>query len=322
MMRQVLTFAHRAGPVTFARPSLSLVSPLIPRFFRITTVQQAPKLTKEQLEAQEEVREMGLLIEEREAAALEFKKGSRRTGLIGEKLGMMNLFDHWGKHITVTVVRVDNHVIHHNEAPCPKTGLSTMKIGSGKRKPKATPDWLARMCERSGVDFKKRLHDFPVTEDSVIPVGTRLHARHFLPGQDIDVTAITVGRGFQGPMKRWGFKGQNASHGVSVTHRSHGSTGSTGVGKVFKGKKMAGNMGNQIRTQLNCKIYRIDTDRNLLFLMGSTPGNEGCTMLLHDARVKKWKKEEQVPAFPTYFPSDNEPKSLVMEPQGDRKSVV
>ena len=309
------TFARKSAPcvgVNLFRSSITA------RHYHASRFLKGPK-TKEQLEEEEEQREMNILIDDLKSSGVTYKGGAKRSGLIGEKLGMMNLFDHWGKHIAVTVVRIDNHVIHHNEAPDIKTGLTTIKVGSGKRKPKKTPDWLARMCERAECDFKQRLHDFPVTEDALIPVGTELSARHFLPGQYIDVTGITIGRGFQGPMKRWGFKGLEASHGVSVSHRAHGSTGSTGVGKVFKGKKMAGNMGNKIRTKLNVRIYRIDPDRNLLFLLGSLPGPAKGLLILKDAHVKKWTTEDQVPPFPTYIPADPENddlSSLYMKPEG------
>lgn len=298
--------------------SMILRSSITARHYRAANVLQAPK-TKDQLEEEENQRELDILIKEKEAEGVHYKGAARRSGLIGEKLGMMNLFDHWGKHITCTVVRIDNHVIHHNEAPDLKTGLTTIKVGSGKRKPKKTPDWLARMCERAGCDFKMRLHDFPVTEDALIPVGTELSARHFLPGQYIDVMGITVGRGFQGPMKRWGFKGLEASHGVSVAHRAHGSIGSTGVGKVFKGKKMAGRMGSKTTTMLNMRVYRVDPDRNLLFLLGSLPGPNKGLLILKDAAVKKWTAEDQVPPFPTFTPTDpanDDLSSIYMKPEG------
>jgi len=232
--------------------------------------------TKEQLEEEEDERELQALIAEHEAKFHKsWKEDSRRCGVIGEKLGMMNVWDAWGVHQLLTVVRIDNHVIHHNEAPCHKTGMMTLKVGAARRKAKKTPDWLARMCERAECEFKQRLHDFPVTPDAVIPIGTRIHARHFNVGQYVDVTGITRGRGFAGVMKRWGFGGQPASHGISKAHRSHGSTGATGPGKVFKGKKMAGNMGNKVRTSRNLRVYKIDTDRNLLFLLGTLPGANG-----------------------------------------------
>jgi len=276
-------------------------------------------LTKDQLEELEQQKELDQLY----AAVLQkdeksYKQDSKRCGLIAQKLGMMNVWDGWGVKQDVTVIRIDNHVIHHNEAPCPRTGLLTMKVGAGTRKPKKTPDWLARMCDRAECEYKQRLHDFAVTPDAVIPVGTRLLARHFNPGQCIDVQGITRGRGFQGPMKRWGFKGQPASHGISKTHRSHGSTGATGVGKVWKGKKMAGNMGNRVKIVYNSKIYKIDTSRNLIFLLGSIPGANGSWVLLRDAAKLKFKSEEDAPCFPTYTadPDVDEPAELVMPREG------
>jgi large subunit ribosomal protein L3 len=268
-------------PLVFARPLRSVPTLSVARQYRVSLPLRGPK-SKEELEEEEDERELQALMKEEEDGSLVFKVGARRSGVIGEKLGMMNLFDHWGKHLTVTVVRIDNHVIHHNEAPCHKTGLATIKVGAGERKPKKTPDWLARMCERAKCEFKMRLHDFPVTEDAVIPVGTRIHARHFLPGQFIDVTGVTVGRGFQGVMYKYGFRGMKATHGVSLTHRSHGSTGQTGMSRVFPGKKMAGRMGNNVMTKLNSRIYRIDTDRNLLFLLGSVPGPQGFYLPFYD----------------------------------------
>lgn len=274
--------------------------------------------TKDELEDEEDERELGMLLAERQMDGVQYLKGERRVGLIGQKLGMMNLFDQWGVQRSVTVIRIDNHVLHHNETPHPKTGGLSIKVGAGERKPKKTPDWLARMCERASCDFKMRVHDFPVTEKAMVPVGTRLQARHFLPGQYIDIISTTIGRGFAGVMKRWKFSGIGASHGVSLTHRAPGSIGQTGMSKVFKGKKMPGRMGGKMRTALNSRVYRIDTERNLIFLLGSVPGPEGCWLILQDAKLKKFLKEKDVPPFPTYFVKDaaSEPKTLIMAPEG------
>ncbi|KAL4585037.1 hypothetical protein LXL04_009650 [Taraxacum kok-saghyz] len=156
-----------------------------------------------------------------------------------------------------------------------------------------------------GVPLKRKLREFPVTEDALLPLGTQIGVRHFVPGQYVDVTGITKGKGFQGAMKRWGFKGGPASHGASFSHRCPGSTGQRDApGKVFKGKKMHGRMGGKQRTVKYGWVYKIDPARNLMWVRGQVPGNEGNFVFIKDAWYKK--PDVSMLPFPTYFSTEDE----------------
>ncbi|ONK63053.1 uncharacterized protein A4U43_C07F10930 [Asparagus officinalis] len=159
-----------------------------------------------------------------------------------------------------------------------------------------------------GIPLKRKLKEFPVTEDALLPVGTPITVRHFVPGQHVDVIGITRGKGFQGGMKRWGFKGMPASHGTSLTHRNIGSTGQRDApGKVFKGKKMPGHMGAAQRTVKNVWVYKIEPTRNLMWVKGQVPGAEGNFVFIKDAVYKDPKKDKSLLLpFPTYFVPEGE----------------
>merc|ERR1719424_2379079 len=167
----------------------------------------------------------------------------------------------------------------------------------------------AGQFESHGLPLKRYLRDFRVTEDALLPIGTSITVRHFVVGQHVDVQGITKGKGFQGVMKRWGFAGQPATHGVSLYHRGGGSLGGSSGGKgrtrVWKGKKMAGRMGNKRRTMLNLRVYKVDTEHNLLYLKGTVAGATGSIILLRDARGLQKSKRIAAPLpFPPFLLGD------------------
>ena len=242
--------------------------------------------------------------------------GSFRTGLLAMKAGMTAEFDEWGVRHALTVLAVEDCQVVQTkswEEMLPsgdKRFRYQLQVGAGYRKEKHTTKPLQGHFKRAGINYKRYLTEFPVTEDAVLPNGTEITARHFVPGQRVDVVGTSIGKGFQGGMKRHGFGGQSASHGASKSHRSIGSTGGCqDPGKVFKGKKMAGRMGGKQITSQSLEVYKIDTDRNLIFVKGSVPGNKGATVKVSD--TKKWWKKSQCKLvvanplpFPTFFQED------------------
>ena len=243
--------------------------------------------------------------------------GSFRTGVIAMKAGMTAEFDDWGVRHALTVLAVENCQVVQTKSWVDTLPNGTKRtryqtqVGSGFRKEKHTSKPLQGHFKRAGVEFKRHLCEFPVTEDAVLPDGTELTARHFVPGQRVDVVGVGIGKGFQGAMKRHGFAGQGATHGATKSHRSIGGTGGCqDPGKVFKGKKMAGRMGGKQITQQSLEVYKVDTERNLIFVKGSVPGNKGGTVKINDTK-KWWKKSHsQLVAakslpFPTFFVEDS-----------------
>ncbi|KAJ1629599.1 translation protein, partial [Pavlovales sp. CCMP2436] len=211
---------------------------------------------------------------------------SRRAGLICRKSGMMSVWDKWGRMTPVTVCEVQDNVVVQAKTR-EKEGYDGLQLGAGWQKEKRISKGEVFHFETRGIELKRDVHEFRVSPDAMLPVGTRLIARHFMPGQFLDVQGTTKGKGFAGVMKRHGFKGGNASHGATKSHRSPGSLGGgtnshTG-GKVVKGKKMPGNMGNATRTQQKLQLYRIDPERNLLFILGSVPGARGSVLKVSDS---------------------------------------
>ena len=233
-----------------------------------------------------------------------YRDGSRRTGLIALKLGMTGMWDQWGQYMPITVLHVDSCQVVQVKIES-TDGITALQLGAGEAKPKNVPPSLINHQRNAGIETPKRkLWEFSVTPDAVLPVGTTMHAAHFVPGQYVDVSGISRSKGWQGPMKRWGFKGQAASHGVSKTHRAHGSTGQCqDPGRVFKGKKMAGRMGGERTTVQNCWLYKIDTERQLLYVKGQVPGPTGQWVRVTDAKKKPgFDKIGHVP-FPTALSS-------------------
>jgi large subunit ribosomal protein L3 len=206
-----------------------------------------------------------------------------RSGVIAQKIGMTRIFTDSGEHVPVTVLRVDKcQVVAHRTAE--KNGYTALQLGAGSRKPSRVTKAQRQHFAVSKVEPKRRLAEFRVAAENMIEVGAELTADHFIPGQLVDVTATSQGKGFQGPMKRWNFGGLRASHGVSVSHRSHGSTGQRqDPGKVFKGKKMAGQMGNERVTTQNLEVVQADAARGLLMVKGAVPGCKGGWVLVRDA---------------------------------------
>ncbi len=206
-----------------------------------------------------------------------------RTGLIAQKLGMTRIFTGEGEHVPVTVLKVDNcQVVAVRSAE--KDGYSAVQLGSGTAKVKNVSKAERERFAKAKVAPKRKLVEFRVSEDAVLDVGAELAPSHFISGQRVDVTGTSIGKGFAGVMKRHNFSGLRASHGVSVSHRSHGSTGQNqDPGRVFKGKKMAGHMGDKRVTTQNLEVVSTDDERGLILVRGAVPGSEGGWVLVRDA---------------------------------------
>jgi len=206
-----------------------------------------------------------------------------RTGVIAKKVGMTRLFQADGRHVPVTVLQLDElQVVGRREQD--RDGYSAVQLGAGKAKAKNVAKPQRAAFGKAEVEPKAKVAEFRVADDALLDVGAHISADHFVPGQLVDVAGVTQGKGFAGAMKRWGFSGLRATHGVSVSHRSHGSTGQRqDPGRVFKNKKMAGHMGARNRTQQNLEIVRTDPIRGLLFIKGSVPGHKGAWLTVSDA---------------------------------------
>jgi large subunit ribosomal protein L3 len=227
-----------------------------------------------------------------------------RTGVIAKKMGMMRLFNEDGRHVPVTVLALEGcQVVGARNAD--QDGYFAVRLGAGARKAKNVNKPQRGEFAKAQVEPKARVAEFRVDNaDGLLPVGASLSADHFVDGQLVDITGHTQGKGFAGAMKRWGFGGMRASHGVSITHRAHGSTGQRqDPGKVFKNKKMAGHMGDRQRTQQNLEIVRTDVTRGLIFVKGSVPGAKNGWLLVRDA--VKVPTPEAAP-FPGALKNDNE----------------
>jgi large subunit ribosomal protein L3 len=213
-----------------------------------------------------------------------------RTGVIAKKMGMTRLFQEDGRHVPVTVLALENvQVVARKEAG--RDGYTALQLGAGTAKVKNVAKPQRGHFGKAEVEPKARVAEFVVAEDALLDVGAEITADHFVAGQYVDIQGSTQGKGFQGGMKRWGFGGLRATHGVSLSHRSLGSTGQRqDPGRVFKNKKMAGHMGAKNRTQQNLEIVRTDLERGLLFVKGSVPGHKGGWLLVKDS-VKEPRPE-------------------------------
>ncbi|MEZ5852211.1 MAG: 50S ribosomal protein L3 [Hyphomicrobiaceae bacterium] len=206
-----------------------------------------------------------------------------RSGVIAQKIGMTRIFTEAGEHVPVTVLKLDNvQVLAHRTGE--KNGYTALQLGAGQRKPSRVTKAERESFAKVNVEPKRKLVEFRVSPENLIEVGAVITADHFVKGQLVDVTGTNQGKGFQGPMKRWNFGGLRATHGVSVSHRSHGSTGQRqDPGKVFKGKKMAGHMGSERVTTQNLEVVGTDVDRGLVLVRGAVPGVKGGWVLVRDA---------------------------------------
>ena len=206
-----------------------------------------------------------------------------RTGVIAKKVGMTRLFQEDGRHVPVTVLALDNvQVVARREAE--RDGYTAVQVGAGSAKAKNLSKPQRGHFGKAEVEPKAKVVEFRVADDALLDVGATISASHFVAGQLVDVSGHTQGKGFQGAMKRWGCGGMRATHGVSISHRAHGSTGQRqDPGRVFKNKKMAGHMGARNRTQQNLEIVRTDATRGLIFVRGSVPGHKGSWLLVKDS---------------------------------------
>lgn len=206
-----------------------------------------------------------------------------RSGLIAQKVGMTRVFTDEGAHVPVTVLKVDNCQVVAQRTQ-EKDGYTAVQLGAGVRKVKRTTQPMRGHFAKAKVEPKRKVVEFRVSDDAMIDVGAELSADHFIAGQKVDVTGTSIGKGFAGVMKRHNFGGLRASHGVSLSHRSHGSTGNNqDPGRVFKGKKMAGHMGDERVTTQNLTIVATDPERGLILVRGAVPGSEGGWVLVRDA---------------------------------------
>ncbi len=219
-----------------------------------------------------------------------------RTGLLAKKLGMTRYFDADGSHVPVTVLSLEGcQVVAQRTAE--KDGYVALQLGAGVKKAKNTSKAERTRFAKAQVEPKAVLAEFRVSSDNLVDVGAELSADHFLVGQKVDIQGATIGKGFAGAMKRWNFGGLRATHGVSVSHRSHGSTGQRqDPGRTFPGKKMAGHYGVETVTTLNIEVVRTDADRGLVFVRGAVPGAEGSYVKIRDAVKKALPAEAPKPA--------------------------
>jgi len=209
-----------------------------------------------------------------------------RTGLIAKKLGMTRFFDANGLHVPVTVLSLEGCQVVAQRTK-ERDGYVALQLGAGAKKAKNTSNPERVRFAKAQVEPKAVLTEFRVSEDALIEVGAELTADHFVEGQRVDIQGVTIGKGFAGAMKRWNFGGMRATHGVSVSHRAHGSTGNRqDPGRTFPGKKMAGHLGVETVTTLNLTVARVDAERGLVFIRGAVPGAEGSYVKIRDA-VKK-----------------------------------
>ena len=219
-----------------------------------------------------------------------------RSGVIAQKVGMTRVFTDAGEHVPVTVLKIDGcQVVAHRTKD--QNGYTSMQLGIGRAKVKNVPKAERERFARAQVEPKMKLAEFRVNEDGLIPVGAEITADHFVAGQFVDVTGTTTGKGFAGPMKKWNFGGLRATHGVSVSHRSHGSTGGRqDPGKTFKNKKMAGHMGVERVTTQNLEVAGVDAEKGLLLIKGAVPGSKGGYVLVRDAIKRARHADAPFPA--------------------------
>ena len=219
-----------------------------------------------------------------------------RSGLIAQKVGMTRVFTGEGEHVPVTVLKVDNCQVVAVRTD-DTDGYTAVQLGVGAAKVKNVTKPMRGHFAKAKVEPKRKLAEFRVSADALLDVGAEISAAHFVAGQFVDVTGTSIGKGFAGGMKRWNFGGLRATHGVSVSHRSLGSTGNRqDPGKTFKNKKMAGHMGAERVTTLNLKVVQIDGDQGLILVKGAVPGSDNGYVLVRDAVKRKLPEGVPFPA--------------------------
>lgn len=230
-----------------------------------------------------------------------------RTGLIAQKLGMSRVFRADGTHVPVSVLLVDGCQVVAQRTE-EKDGYTALQLGLGKAKVKNVSKPQRGHFAKAGVEPKRKLAEFRVDADMLVEVGATLSAEHFVEGQRVDVTGVSIGKGFAGAMKRHNFHGLRATHGVSISHRSHGSTGNRqDPGRTFPGKKMAGHLGDHQVTVLNLEVVRTDPTRGLIMLRGAVPGSKGAWLLLRDAVKRRAPEGLPTPASILAAPAGTPP---------------
>jgi large subunit ribosomal protein L3 len=218
-----------------------------------------------------------------------------RTGLVAQKLGMTRVFNDAGEHVPVTVLKLDNVQVVAVRTE-EKDGYNAVQLGIGAAKVKNVSKPQRGHFAKAKVEPKRKLVEFRVDKNGLLPVGAEMSANHFVAGQIVDVTGTTIGKGFAGAMKRWNFGGLEASHGVSISHRSHGSTGNRqDPGRTFPNKKMAGHLGSERVTTQNVKVVSTDEAKGLILIQGAVPGHNGAWVLVRDAAKRKAPKDLPFP---------------------------
>jgi large subunit ribosomal protein L3 len=218
-----------------------------------------------------------------------------RSGVIVKKVGMTRVFTDKGEHVPVTVLHLDKCQVVAKRT-VEKDGYIAVQLGVGTQKAQRVTQPMRGHFAKANVEPKRKLQEFRVSAENLLEVGDEITADHFVPGQLVDVAGHSVGKGFAGVMKRWNFAGLEATHGVSISHRSHGSTGQRqDPGKVFKGKKMAGHLGTELVTTQNVVVVRTDVERGLILVRGSVPGAKGGYVTIRDAAKAKPHKDAPKP---------------------------
>lgn len=247
------------------------------------------------------------------AQQAEWSPASRRSGILGIKCGMLSEWDSWGVRHPLTVLKVDCCEVVQVKTDA-NDGYTALQVGIGSKNVKRVKKPERGHFTASRVEPKQHLGEFRVTEDAILPPGTEIFAAHFVPGQKVDVCGSSIGKGFAGAMKRWNFRGGRATHGNSKAHRSAGSTGGCQEpGKVWKGKKMAGNLGDERVTIKNLEVYKIDIPRNLLFIRGHVPGSKGGVVRVSDAHTQPFPRSPPFPTIPLEA-LENLPKEYSRDP--------
>ena len=225
-----------------------------------------------------------------------------RTGVIAQKKGMTRVYDEFGRHVPVTVLQIENLQVTAQRTK-DKDGYTAVQVGFGKAKKHRVAKAQLTVFAKNNIEAKKKVAEFRVAEDALLPVGQEIRANHFVAGQFVDVVGTTKGKGFAGAMKRWNFAGLEASHGVSVSHRSHGSTGQRqDPGRTFKNKKMAGHLGVEQITTQNLEVVAVDAERNLILVKGAVPGVDNAYVKVVDAHKRARPANAPYPAVKVEAP--------------------